>query len=220
MKCRATTLLALLAVAIVFPGIAVAAPYFSVSTDRTFLPGDKITVHLYSRDVPALEFRLYRVNDPVKFLEQLRDVHGFGAGHYGPKEEIEEKTRIERFHVYPCQLPIVLCPDGKLLRNPSESALARFCGFAGADDYYRRSSAGQLLAQIRRPCLILTSQDDPFVPISSFSNPAIRENPYIELVVARHGGHCAFISSEPGDARFWAENRVVEYCLQRRILGP
>jgi alpha-2-macroglobulin len=98
MKRRATTLLALLVVAIVFPGIAVAAPYFSVSTDRTFLPGDKITVHLYSRDVPALEFRLYRVNDPVKFLEQLRDVHGFGAGHYGPKEEIEEKTRIERFH--------------------------------------------------------------------------------------------------------------------------
>src|SRR5579864_6123480 len=98
MKRRATSLFLLLAVAVVFPGIAAAAPYFSVSTDRTFLPGDKITVHLYTRDVPALEFRLYRVNDPAKFLEQLRDVHGFGAGHYGPKEEIEEKTWIERFH--------------------------------------------------------------------------------------------------------------------------
>ncbi|HLW53739.1 MAG TPA: MG2 domain-containing protein [Candidatus Angelobacter sp.] len=78
--------------------LAAADPYFTVSTDRTFLPGEKATVHLYTRDVPALEFRLYRVNDPVQFFETLRDVHGFGTGHYGPKEQIEEKTRIERYH--------------------------------------------------------------------------------------------------------------------------
>ena len=74
------------------------APYFSLSTDKTFMPGDKVTVHLYTRDVQALEFRLYKVNDPVVFFEQLRDVHGFGTGHYGPKEEIEEKTALEKYH--------------------------------------------------------------------------------------------------------------------------
>jgi uncharacterized protein YfaS (alpha-2-macroglobulin family) len=81
-----------------FPAVASADSYFSLSSDRTFLPGDKITVHLYTRDVPALEFRLYKVNDPVVFFEQLRDVHGFGTGHFGPKEQIEEKTAIERYH--------------------------------------------------------------------------------------------------------------------------
>ena len=92
-------LFALLLIAMVFPAFSSAAsPYFSLSTDRTFLPGEKATVHLYTRDVPALEFRLYRVNDPVLFFENLRDVHGFGTGHYGPKEQIEEKTRIERYH--------------------------------------------------------------------------------------------------------------------------
>jgi uncharacterized protein YfaS (alpha-2-macroglobulin family) len=89
----ASTVLALL-----FPAMAAAAPYFSVSTDKTFLPGEKVTVHLYTRDVNALEFRLYKVNDPFLFFENLKDVHGFGTGHYGPKEEIEEKTPIERFH--------------------------------------------------------------------------------------------------------------------------
>jgi uncharacterized protein YfaS (alpha-2-macroglobulin family) len=84
--------------ALLLPTMADAAPYFTLSTDRTFLPGDKITVHLYTRDVSALEFRLYRVNDPVLFFEQLKDVHGFGTGHFGPKEQIEEKTWIERFH--------------------------------------------------------------------------------------------------------------------------
>jgi predicted alpha/beta-fold hydrolase len=100
------------------------------------------------------------------------------------------------------------------VREFDEFITARFCGFAGADDYYQRSSALQLMAQIRKPCMILTSQDDPFVPISSFSNAAIRENPCIDLIITKHGGHCAFISNERGDARFWAENRVVEFCLQ------
>src|ERR1700693_1672249 len=38
------------------------------------------------------------------------------------------KTLIERFHVDPHHLPIVLCPNGKLLRNPGENELARCIG--------------------------------------------------------------------------------------------
>lgn len=38
------------------------------------------------------------------------------------------KTLIERFHVDPHHLPIVLCPSGKLLHNPGESDLARCIG--------------------------------------------------------------------------------------------
>ncbi|HEY6348596.1 MAG TPA: MG2 domain-containing protein [Candidatus Angelobacter sp.] len=71
-------------------------PYFSVSTDRTFAPGQKATIHLYTRDVNALEFRLYHVNDPIAFFEKLGDVHGFGRT--TPKEQIEEPTAIERYH--------------------------------------------------------------------------------------------------------------------------
>ncbi|MDX8467703.1 FAD-dependent oxidoreductase [Mesorhizobium sp. VK23B] len=38
------------------------------------------------------------------------------------------KTLIERFHVDPHHLPIVLCPNGKLMHNPGESELARCVG--------------------------------------------------------------------------------------------
>ncbi|MBN9220931.1 MAG: FAD-dependent oxidoreductase [Mesorhizobium sp.] len=38
------------------------------------------------------------------------------------------KTLIERFHVDPHHLPIVLCPNGKLLHNPGEKDLARCVG--------------------------------------------------------------------------------------------
>jgi len=38
------------------------------------------------------------------------------------------KTLLERFHVEPSHLPIVLCGNGQLLRNPSEADLARCIG--------------------------------------------------------------------------------------------
>ena len=45
-----------------------------------------------------------------------------------PETDPEAKALIDRFHVDPGQLPIVLCPNGQLLRNPSEDELARCIG--------------------------------------------------------------------------------------------
>jgi len=44
------------------------------------------------------------------------------------------KTLVERFAVEPEELPIVLCPGGQLLRNPSEAQLARCVGLVGPLD--------------------------------------------------------------------------------------
>jgi thioredoxin reductase (NADPH) len=48
-----------------------------------------------------------------------------------PEVDADAKTLIERFHVDPGQLPIVLCPGGQLLRNPGETELARCIGLLG-----------------------------------------------------------------------------------------
>ena len=61
------------------------------------------------------------------------------------------------------------------------------------------------------PTLIVTAQDDPFVPFASFSDPAITNNTNIHVIAPEHGGHCAFISRYAGDARFWAEACVMEF---------
>jgi thioredoxin reductase (NADPH) len=45
-----------------------------------------------------------------------------------PDVDADAKTLIERFHVDPGHLPIVLCPGGQLLHNPGESELARCLG--------------------------------------------------------------------------------------------
>jgi thioredoxin reductase (NADPH) len=51
-----------------------------------------------------------------------------------PETDQEAKALIERFHIDPGQLPIVLCPSGQLLRNPSEADLARCIGLVRSID--------------------------------------------------------------------------------------
>ncbi len=99
----------------------------------------------------------------------------------------------------------------RTIRDFDDVITATYCGFRGASDYYERSSALRVAADIRVPTLILTAQGDPFIPYASFSDPALASNAHIEVVAPRHGGHCAFISRHKGDARFWAEARVMEF---------
>ncbi len=105
------------------------------------------------------------------------------------------------------------------VRDFDNVVTARFCGFQDAADYYARSSALGVVSQIRRPTLILIAQDDPFVPFAPFQDAAIAENPYITLVAPEHGGHCAFISQKGEPNRFWAEAKIVEYCVKQSKPG-
>jgi predicted alpha/beta-fold hydrolase len=105
------------------------------------------------------------------------------------------------------------------VREFDDRITARFCGFRDAADYYAQSSAMRVIGAIRKPTLIVTAEDDPVVPFAMFANEALRRNPNISLVATRRGGHCAFISQEGGEERFWAEARIVEFCKKQSMLG-
>lgn len=107
----------------------------------------------------------------------------------------------------------------RTVREFDEAITAPCSGFAGADDYYTRASAIRVLAAIARPTLILTAKDDPFVPYATFTRPELQENPNIRLLAPEFGGHCAFIGREGGDARFWSEGRIVEFCREHSRLA-
>ena len=51
-----------------------------------------------------------------------------------PETDAHAKALVERFHIEPCQLPLVLCGNGALLRNPGELELARCIGLVGPID--------------------------------------------------------------------------------------
>ena len=67
-------------------------------------------------------------------LESFLSRNGHPHHHLDPDTDAEAKALIERFHVADEELPIVLCPDGSLLRNPTEQNLARCMGMVGQID--------------------------------------------------------------------------------------
>ncbi|HYL09164.1 MAG TPA: alpha/beta fold hydrolase [Candidatus Acidoferrales bacterium] len=107
-------------------------------------------------------------------------------------------------------------PRIRTLRQFDNVITAPRSGYRDAVDYYYRASALRVVGQIRVRTLVLTAEDDPFVPIESFSDSAITSNPHIRVVTPEHGGHCGFVSRTAGHERFWAEARVVEFCREQK----
>ncbi|HXT29102.1 MAG TPA: alpha/beta fold hydrolase, partial [Vicinamibacterales bacterium] len=98
---------------------------------------------------------------------------------------------------------------------------APYFGFASAEDYYHRAAALRVVDRIQIPALIVTAEDDPFVPIEPFRDPKIAANPNITLIVTPHGGHCGFLADRNGadDDGYWAERTAIDFA-RRHGGGP
>jgi uncharacterized protein YfaS (alpha-2-macroglobulin family) len=77
---------------------------FSLSTSRTFSPGESVKVQLFARNVPEFEFRVYKVKDEEKFFAALKDPHSFGEHGESPAEQIDQRTWLERIHDWKAHL--------------------------------------------------------------------------------------------------------------------
>jgi uncharacterized protein len=89
-------------------------------------------------------------------------------------------------------------------------------GYRDGADYYNRAGARHVLDAIAVPTLIITAQDDPFIPYSMFTVPTIQRHSHIRMVAPRYGGHCGFFHrSQNGEDPYWAENRIVDFLLGR-----
>ena len=87
-------------------------------------------------------------------------------------------------------------------------------GFADAHDYYRRSSSIHFLAAIRRPTLLLSAYDDPFLPPAVLHEVAAiaDTNSCLTVEFHRRGGHVGFVAgNRPWAPRYYAEDRVLAF---------
>jgi uncharacterized protein len=91
------------------------------------------------------------------------------------------------------------------LREFDEIFTGPLHGFAGADDYYARSSAKAGLARIRIPALVLNARNDPFLPASALPR-ADEVGPCVTLWQPAQGGHVGFAAGPwPGHLRSFPE---------------
>ncbi len=103
----------------------------------------------------------------------------------------------------------------KTVREFDEVYTAPHFGFAGAEDYYHRASAMRVIDRVRVPALVITAEDDPFVPPGPFREAAVTGNPALTVEIFPHGGHCGFVGpKEPDYDGYWAERRIVAFAGQ------
>lgn len=93
------------------------------------------------------------------------------------------------------------------MRELTATMVARHTEFGTLDAYLDGYSiAGDRLADLAVPTTILTSSDDPIIPVSSFH--ALKLSASTELDIAPTGGHCGFIRDF--SLRSWTEDYIAE----------
>jgi len=108
------------------------------------------------------------------------------------------------------------------LRLFDDRVTAYYCGFKGADDYYARAAAANVVDRITVPALIIHAQNDPFIRVLPETKERIRQNANITYIETTDGGHCAFVGEPDGDGYdgHWAEREVVEFVKQFQEANP
>lgn len=87
-----------------------------------------------------------------------------------------------------------------------DQIVAPLGGFAGADDYYARSSAAPRLAAIEKPTMMIAAANDPWIPVASYTNRQWSENAPLSVVITPGGGHVGFHAK---DSRAPWHDRVI-----------
>ncbi|MDH3788250.1 MAG: alpha/beta fold hydrolase [Xanthomonadales bacterium] len=98
----------------------------------------------------------------------------------------------------------------KGLRERTHYLATRHAGFQNAEEYFEGYSiADDRLAPLAVPSTILTSADDPVVPVGDFEE--LPANANLELIVTEHGGHCGFLKN-------WKLESMAEDLIADRFL--
>jgi len=99
------------------------------------------------------------------------------------------------------------------MRDFDHNVVARYGGFADADDYYQTVASSRVAANLAVPTLIIHALDDPFIRMLPSTRETLLGNQQVTFIETQHGGHCAFLSHEQGNDRHWAEKTLVNWLL-------
>jgi uncharacterized protein len=119
---------------------------------------------------------------------------------------------------HPELAPLRRVAGARTLWEFDDAFTAPLHGFRDAADYYAQSSSLAYLAGIRRPTLLLSAVDDPFLPPAVLEEvrAAAAANPSVEIEFPARGGHVGFTAGwNPLRPWYYGEWRAAEFLAAR-----
>jgi predicted alpha/beta-fold hydrolase len=112
---------------------------------------------------------------------------------------------------YPDFVDVAAARRARTFEAYDRAVTAPLNGFADEVDYWTRASSAPYLARIRRPTLLLSARDDPFVPPASLPDPG-RLPAEVRAEFVPTGGHVGFLEGRwPWRVSSWAERRAIAF---------
>jgi predicted alpha/beta-fold hydrolase len=88
-------------------------------------------------------------------------------------------------------------------------------GFRNGMDYWTRSSSIRFLEGIRRPTLLISAEDDPFLPGEYLPKKIVSGSKWLKSDFTLRGGHVGFVQGPlPWTASYWIDQRIVRFLTQ------
>jgi len=92
----------------------------------------------------------------------------------------------------------------------TEVMIRRYSDYKSASEYFHHYAVlGDALADLTVPTTIVTSQDDPIIPVCDFYD--LRLHPSTELIIHRYGGHNGFLETISG--KTWYEKKIMDVLM-------
>ncbi len=86
-------------------------------------------------------------------------------------------------------------------------------GFKDADEYWSKSSSKQFLTLIKRPTLLISALDDPFLSERCYPYKEAEQHEFFHLLTPKYGGHVGFYSNFKKGENYWLEYQILDFLI-------
>lgn len=169
----------------------------------------KLAAEVVARPIDGFDC-VVAANPPIDLAASCRHIQRPSSRIYDRNFVKRLVADVHRLHERFPELGPLAIPKPLSLFDFDEHYTAPRNGFQGAWDYYEKSSASPLIAQIKVPGLVIHSTDDPFIPAQSFQDAKFPAN--LELELTTGGGHLGYLSrTRWNGSRRWLDHRITAW---------
>lgn len=119
---------------------------------------------------------------------------------------------LEKAHKFPeYQLDKTALFKAKVFKDFDALYTAPVFGFDSPEDYWAKASSKPYLPKIKKPTLLVTSLDDPFLSKECYPYEEADASDCFFLEASKYGGHVGYISSFRQKENRWLEKRMIRF---------